>query len=385
MSNSPDRAKAQEPSSTSSITFPATADSREVTDLRRRDEWVRRVAEIGILSPINRVVGMRLGHYYNGKTGQLNPSYATLARASGTTERTAQKAVAALKALGWIAPTRTTGGRHDATNDFVLLIPAQRVSGRTPVQVKSKRLTGVQLGSARVSSSCADGCPGGHPNRVMKESGIEGSALPPRSADDEPPGPAIATVAKTADDDRVDPALENEIPDQKRETPDGARLDRNSSDEDQNRTAGLEAASYRTGRAAQTADGATVPAETNHTEQWNWKMRTYDEASLDEVSRTPGYRESEFQLLRDVHLNPDDETGSRIAYCAALRENPDDVRGTLNAMLRYADWYREQFAGRPPLKKRTIAEFIAFGTWRKFRQPPGPAPAPQRRASAPAT
>lgn len=261
MSNSPDRAEAQEPSSTSSITFPATTDSREVTDLRRRDEWVRCVAEISILSPIHRVVGMRLGHYYNGKTGQLNPSYATLARASGTTERTAQKSVAALKSLGWIAPTRTTGGRHDATNDFVLLIPAQRVSGRTPVQVKSKRLTGVQLGSARVSSSCADGCPVGHPNKVRKESRIEGAALPPLSADDEPPGPAIATVAKTADDDRVDAALEIDVPEPKRETAMAARLDRNCSDEDQNRTAALEAASYRTGRAAQMANGATPEPE----------------------------------------------------------------------------------------------------------------------------
>jgi hypothetical protein len=114
-----------------------------------------------------------LAHYYNGETGQLNPSYATLARECGTTERTAQKAVAAWKAFGWIAPTRTAGGRHDATNDFVLLIPAQRVSTRTPVNAKSKKLTGVQLDTPRVSSSCVDGCPGGHPNRVMKESVIE--------------------------------------------------------------------------------------------------------------------------------------------------------------------------------------------------------------------
>jgi hypothetical protein len=154
---------------------------REVISLKLRDEWIRSVAEIESLSPILRVVGMRLAHYYNGKTGQLNPSYATLARKCGTTERTAQKAVAALKSLGWIAPTRTSGGRHDNTNDFTLLIPPRRVSERTPVSAKPRKVTGVQLSGARVSRSVSDGCPGGHPNSVRENSVIEQRGFAARS------------------------------------------------------------------------------------------------------------------------------------------------------------------------------------------------------------
>src|SRR5258708_18492363 len=152
MRNIPRRADEQERPASSA------EKSREVTSLKLRDEWIRSIAAIKSLSPILRVVGMRLAHFYNGKTGQLNPSYATLGRECGTTERTAQKAVAALKSLGWIAPTRTSGGRHDNPNDFTLLIPSRRVSERTPVHAKSKKLTGVRLGSARVSSSVSDGC-----------------------------------------------------------------------------------------------------------------------------------------------------------------------------------------------------------------------------------
>lgn len=167
--NMQSRAALQEPTSSSPEKY------RKVTNLIIRDEWIRSVAAIVSVSWTHRVIGMRLGHHF-GKAGQVNPSYPTLAMECSTTERTAKKAVAALRALGWIAPAQNTGGNHHTTNDFILLIPAQRVSSGTPVEVKPERLTGVRRGSGRVSSEVIDGCPAGHPNSSKgKDNSKEGN------------------------------------------------------------------------------------------------------------------------------------------------------------------------------------------------------------------
>jgi hypothetical protein len=189
-----------------------TAYPREVTTLKLRDEWVR-LAAVQTLPSILRVVGMRLAHFYNGKTGQLNPSYATLAGECGTSERTAQRAVAAFRKLGMIADTRVPGGHHDATNDFTLIIPYRRVSTRTPVgsrsgvsertPVKSKSgaQTGVRTGSGRVTSSVFDGCPPSHPNSVRENSvrNSERAVSGARTADDARES-ALTNSTKTSDD-----------------------------------------------------------------------------------------------------------------------------------------------------------------------------------------
>ncbi len=162
MRDTPHSATAQEATSSSAITSTPAA-SRRVTDVIVRDEWIRGVAAIKRLTPILRVVGMRLGHHF-GKAGKVNPSYATLAAECETSERTTQRAVAKLRALGWIAPAQNGGGSHNATNDFVLLIPTARVSSQSPVKAKSRRLTGVQRDTARVTSGVFDGCLASHPN-----------------------------------------------------------------------------------------------------------------------------------------------------------------------------------------------------------------------------
>lgn len=167
---------------------------REVTTFKLRDEWVR-LAAVQKLSPILRVVGMRLAHFLNGTTGQLNPSYALLALECNTSERTAQKAVAAFRKLRMIADTRSTGGRQDATNDFTLIIPYRRVSRRTPVKSKSgvsnrtplkSAPRGVRAGVGGVSRSAFEGCPPGHPNSV-RENSVRNSerGFAARSSDDD--------------------------------------------------------------------------------------------------------------------------------------------------------------------------------------------------------
>jgi hypothetical protein len=179
---------------------------REVTTLKLRDEWVR-LAAVQKLSPILRVVGVRLAHFYNGKTGQLNPSYALLAAECDTTERTAQKAVAAFRKLGMIADTRSSGGRQDATNEFTLIIPYRRVFTRTPVRSKSVAPRGVRAGIRRVSSSVFEGCPPGHPNSV-RENSVRNSerGFAARSADDARES-IVSNSPKTADDASRNPAF----------------------------------------------------------------------------------------------------------------------------------------------------------------------------------
>ncbi|MET4152007.1 helix-turn-helix domain-containing protein [Bradyrhizobium barranii] len=191
---------------------------REVTTFKLRDEWVR-LAAVQELSPILRVVGMRLAHFRNGETGQLNPSYATLAKECGTTERTAQKAVAEYRKIGMIADTRVPGGRHDATNDFTLIIPYRRVSKRTPVGSKSrvsKRTpvkpasdapTGVRPVSGRVSRSVADGCPPVHPNKCQGI-GVMNSGL---AAHGERTADADRESAKTTPNDAPVPATDRPV------------------------------------------------------------------------------------------------------------------------------------------------------------------------------
>jgi hypothetical protein len=198
-------------------TSPSPEKYRTVTNLIIRDEWVRDVAAIDSLSMTQRVIGMRLGHHF-GKTGQVNPSYATLAIECATTERTAKKAVAALRALGWITPAQNAGGNHDATNDFTLLIPPRRVSSETPVKLKPKRLTGVRRGSGRVSSEVFDGCPAGHPNsskekergiteRVEDDARSEYEERVDVTVTDAAPSPAKSTIRDAA----LDPTTQTEM------------------------------------------------------------------------------------------------------------------------------------------------------------------------------
>jgi hypothetical protein len=82
---------------------------------------------------------------------------------------------------------------------------------------------------------------------------------------------------------------------------------------------------------------------------------------------TPDYDERDFQFLRDIYPNPDDETASRMAFSAALRET-GDVPGTLDALIETAHRYGAHVANRELKKIKTLAEFIEIGYWRDRRR-----------------
>ena len=85
------------------------------------------------------------------------------------------------------------------------------------------------------------------------------------------------------------------------------------------------------------------------------------------ASMTPDYDERDFQFLRDIYPKPDDETASRIAFCAALRET-GDVPGMVNALIETAHRYGNLVADRKLGRIKTLAEFIEIGYWRDRRR-----------------
>ena len=92
-----------------------------ITTFKDRDAWARGVTGDLALNPIARLVAVRLSLFLNCATGRCNPAYATVAQEVGVHRSTAIRAVAALVARGWLAPT-DSGGRH--TNNFKLQLPA---------------------------------------------------------------------------------------------------------------------------------------------------------------------------------------------------------------------------------------------------------------------
>jgi hypothetical protein len=77
--------------------------------------------------------------------------------------------------------------------------------------------------------------------------------------------------------------------------------------------------------------------------------------------------EAEFQNLRGLIPNRDDEAGSRLAYFAVLRESAD-VHQTVGLLRygarRYAKFVSERLASGGRVKIRTVAEFLESGLWR---------------------
>ena len=75
--------------------------------------------------------------------------------------------------------------------------------------------------------------------------------------------------------------------------------------------------------------------------------------------------EAEFQFLRDLFPNRDDEAGSRLAYCAVLRESAD-VHQSVGLLRygarRYATHVSERSASGGRSKIKTLAQFIESGS-----------------------
>ena len=83
--------------------------------------WRDSLRDDGELNPTTKLVGFVLSTYSNGR-GHAFPGRQTLARGSSVSVRSAERAVTRLEGAGWIAVSRSRGGRS-RTNGYALLLP----------------------------------------------------------------------------------------------------------------------------------------------------------------------------------------------------------------------------------------------------------------------
>lgn len=78
------------------------------------------------------------------------------------------------------------------------------------------------------------------------------------------------------------------------------------------------------------------------------------------IATTLRFREEDFQLLRDIYPNKEDEAGSRLAYAMALRDG-----ATVDALMTPVRRYASNWSG---IGGRPLAKFIASGHWREAQR-----------------
>lgn len=100
--------------------------SMRVSDHRAREAFIDGLLAERTLAPIERLVGVRLARFLNLKTGQLNPSFETIAGATGMSIRTAKRHVQTLVDAGWIV-RRSKRGR--VSNEYALTNPTVPTDG----------------------------------------------------------------------------------------------------------------------------------------------------------------------------------------------------------------------------------------------------------------
>lgn len=97
----------------------AAATSSAVSGHKGRDRWICAILTRDILPLLEVRVAVRLGIFFNCKTGKCDPGYPTLASELGISRRTLFRAIARLKADGWIEIHRLGGENVQ----FSLFIP----------------------------------------------------------------------------------------------------------------------------------------------------------------------------------------------------------------------------------------------------------------------
>jgi hypothetical protein len=83
--------------------------------------WRDSLRDDAELSPTTKLVGFVLSTYSNAR-GHAFPGRRTLADGSSVSVRSAERAIARLEAAGWVAVSRSRGGRS-RTNGYALLLP----------------------------------------------------------------------------------------------------------------------------------------------------------------------------------------------------------------------------------------------------------------------
>jgi hypothetical protein len=206
-----------------------------------------------------------IGEHINRVSGEAWPASRTIAKACALSQPTVIELVPKLVANGHLALEPGRAGRGHS-HRYQMVLKDRRADHSRPIKDRAAD----HFGEAKRSVSPAEKI--GQPitkdqpadqNLLLNHlEPLRGGASPRRLVD----GVSV-TESKTAGDDRVDPALE--ISEPKRETPEGARLDRNCLDRDQNRTAPLKAPYYIIGRPDEIGivvnQKGTVMAQKNET------------------------------------------------------------------------------------------------------------------------
>lgn len=112
--------------------------SSAISGHKGRDRWMCAILTRDVLPLLEVRVAIRLGIFFNCKTGQCDPGYDTLASELGISRRTLFRALARLKANGWIAIHRV--GRDEYVQ-FSLFIPPQLVPPRGANMVAPQEVT----------------------------------------------------------------------------------------------------------------------------------------------------------------------------------------------------------------------------------------------------
>jgi hypothetical protein len=299
-----------------------------------RDNWLCAVLRDHDLTPITLKVAVRLGIFFNCKTGQCDPGYLKIAAELNVSRRSVMRAIATLEARGWLAVDGDPGGHLN--RNFCLLMPTVEVTPdgtsrgdtalaplKQKLEVTGSTFRGDKNRTLEVPPRCHT-----EPDEPenLKEAGLTTGRLVDR---------VLITEAETTAVSLPDPARTTAEPEPLRAAE--AALKIPSTDRVR-----LDAPKELCGSLAANAadDGAAM------------------------ILSTPGYDERQFQHLRGLYPNQDDEAGARFAFCAALREG-----ATVDALVATAQRYGNYVANRASkFSGRTLAKFIQAGHWRDHQR-----------------
>jgi hypothetical protein len=100
-----------------------------------RDQWICAIlTHHDLMTPLELRVAVRLGIFFNCKTGQCDPGYARLAKELCISKRSARRCVAALVAHGFVGRDEGAGGSHDQRQNFSLFMPSRGTDSVSPLR-----------------------------------------------------------------------------------------------------------------------------------------------------------------------------------------------------------------------------------------------------------
>ena len=174
-----------------------TSDRQQpISGHKERDQYICAIlTRDDLLTPLELRVAVRLGIFFNCKTGQCDPGYARLAKELCISPRSARRCVAALVAYGFVGRDEGAGGSHDQKRNFSLFMPpargtdsvspVRRTDSVSPVETEEQDQHGGQK----------------HGETGDQNKGVRGTIRRPTKEPEEPeePDSAALRAAHTAD------------------------------------------------------------------------------------------------------------------------------------------------------------------------------------------